>query len=535
MNRKQSIRAGKWTAPMGYRRWRAGIAPWANVFVCMIVTLLAMNSGLAQAQAQDGQAGQENRDPLGLVDTWSVEQAQNITTTDCNTAPIIDPAQVEKIAPDFYLWDSWPLRNPDGSVALVDGYLIMYSLCAPTDVLPGERHGIAKICYSYSTDGVNWTFAGDVFPEGEAIGDRQWAGSAVYLDGKAYLLYTAVGDQDIDEAFEEAQQRVAIAESEIDTSGDEVNFVNWTRNEVVIEADGFFYQVQEQAEGIIYSFRDPWFFIDPRTGHWYILFEGNTGLYPAAESCPEAAGTDIGSGDYTSGSGYGGGGDDDITAANFNGSVGIAMSPTKDMFQWSILPAILEAQCVNQQLERPHIIYRDDRYYLFFLSHQFTFAPDLDGPDGLYGFVADELHGDYTPLNGGGLVVANPPEEPFQAYSWVALADGSILSYFNYFNLGGLNLQEVGEQPGEFQRERFGGTLAPTLRVEIDNTSTCLVEELAPGEIPLSGAQPVDDYQGGPGWDLPEGAAQPGEQDDGQDQDDQQDQNGQNGDEQYDG
>lgn len=50
----------------------------------------------------------------------------------------------------------------------------------------------------------------------------------------------------------------------------------------------------------------------------------------------------------------------------------------------------------------------------------FTFAPGLEngpGPGGLYGFVAGSLRANYRPLNDGGLVVANPPQEPNQAYS----------------------------------------------------------------------------------------------------------------------
>ena len=68
----------------------------------------------------------------------------------------------------------------------------------------------------------------------------------------------------------------------------------------------------------------------------------------------------------------------------------------------------------------------------------FTFAPGLEngpGPDGLYGFAAGSLRGNYRPLNDGGLVVANPPQEPNQAYSWLVLPDFSVLSFVDTFDL----------------------------------------------------------------------------------------------------
>jgi levansucrase len=88
-----------------------------------------------------------------------------------------------------------------------------------------------------------------------------------------------------------------------------------------------------------------------------------------------------------------------------------------DLSEFELQPPLLEAMDVNQQLEHPYVIEKGGKYYLFTISHEFTFAPGLWGPDGLYGFVADSLDGDYKPLNGDGLVVSNPENNPYQAYS----------------------------------------------------------------------------------------------------------------------
>jgi levansucrase len=155
--------------------------------------------------------------------------------------------------------------------------------------------------------------------------------------------------------------------------------------------------------------------------------------------------------------------------------VGLTFSPDGDLTNWQMTPPILIADGVNQELERPHFIFREGKYYLFIDTHTFTFAPGLMGPEGMYGFVSDSLRGEYQPLNGSGLVLANPPEQPYQAYSWLMLPDLRVYSFINYFDLGDLALDEVGEQSEEFQRSRFGGTFAPVLHIEFTSATTTRV------------------------------------------------------------
>ena len=164
------------------------------------------------------------------------------------------------------------------------------------------------------------------------------------------------------------------------------------------------------------------------------------------------------------------------------------------MSEWELRPPLLDAVCVNQQLERGNVVVADGQYYLFCDSHKFTFAGNLDGPDGMYGFVADSLHGDYEPLNESGLVLANPPEQPFQTYSWMPVPYDenriAVLSYVNYYGLGDTSLTGVGDLPREEQQARFGGTFAPTVVVELDGSSTQVVESDRPGFLPSGCSNP---------------------------------------------
>lgn len=146
----------------------------------------------------------------------------------------------------------------------------------------------------------------------------------------------------------------------------------------------------------------------------------------------------------------------------------------------------------NQPAARTsHYVFDDGRWYLLTISHEFTFAPGLEGPDALYGFVGDSMYGDYEPLNGSGLVIANPEEAPFQAYSWLAMPQGDDLLVESFENFRGLDdtsqgeigLDEVGHLPAEEQKELFGGTLAPSLRVKLDGTETRVVTELQDGHF----------------------------------------------------
>ncbi|MEF8869011.1 MAG: glycoside hydrolase family 68 protein, partial [Haloarculaceae archaeon] len=362
-----------------------------------------------------------------------------------------------------HIWDTWLLRDRDGTVAEVDGWRVFFSLTAPSDLLPGKRHDVATVRYFYSRDGRRWHPGGRVF-SGGALGSRQWAGSALYDDGELYLYYTAAGEAgETDLSY---TQRIAMATGgRVETDEEGLDIVGPWDHRSLLRPDGDRYETEAQSRGMIYTFRDPWFYEDPATGRTYLLFEANTPVPEGSEAC---------------------GGDPARQA--FNGSVGVAESPTGDPTDWELRPPLLDAVCVNQELERPHVVRRDGRCYLFLSSHRHTFAPGLDGVDGLYGFVADSFRGEYRPLNGSGLVVANPANAPFQAYSWLAFdhpEDLLVNSFFGYFDYDRPSLDDVALLPESEQFRRFGGTLAPTLRVRLDGDRSRIVRALDHGHIPV--------------------------------------------------
>ncbi len=92
------------------------------------------------------------------------------------------------------------------------------------------------------------------------------------------------------------------------------------------------------------------------------------------------------------------------------------------------MPPLVEANCVNQELERPHMVTKGNKYYLFTDTHLNKFAPGTSGPKGLFGFVPDSLVGSYQPLNDSGLVVANPKDK-------AKIVKKKIQVYSNKFHL----------------------------------------------------------------------------------------------------
>jgi len=136
-----------------------------------------------------------------------------------------------------------------------------------------------------------------------------------------------------------------------------------------------------------------------------------------------------------------------------------------------------------------------------------TFAPGIDGYDALYGFVADSLRGEYRPLNGSGLVVTNPATAPYQTYSWMAFPHQDevlVQSFLNYFDFEGQSLDDIAEFPASEQHRRFGGTLAPTVRLGVDGDATRVTGTLHHWHIPTE----TESLPAPERADVPTGAAE---------------------------
>jgi levansucrase len=394
--------------------------------------------------------------------TWKYADALKVRPDATTTTPII-PLDFPVMTNEVWIWDTWPLTGLDMKPLSYRGWSVIFSLVAPRDIPFGDRHWQARIGFFYSRDGQNWTYGGHVFPDGSSRGSREWAGTAI-LTGQNTVnaFYTASGRDGGGIDPNDPLQRLAMSKGTIHADNSRVWFTGFDQHRIIAEPDGNWYQTLEQSEGspIIYAFRDPYVFRDPKDHKVYALFEGNTGGDVGTYQCTAR---DLGTlpPETTV----------HPDANLYTGNIGLMEATTRNLTQWRLLPPVLSSNCVNQQVERPHVVIKDGTYHLFTISHQFTYAPGLTGPDGLYGFVGPALRSDYKPLNASALVLGNPPEAPKQNYSHEVMPNLLVQSFIDTIPLAGGG-------------EKFGGTLAPTLRLDIDGANTYLAEVLPYGYIP---------------------------------------------------
>lgn len=333
--------------------------------------------------------------------------------------PLIGKEDVTRLFDHLDLWDCWPLAHEDGRTVKHMGRNWWFFLSAPVFADPVKRHGHARIrLISFGSDG--WKDHGNAFPDGLTPGSREWAGSAVLMDDGTTVqhFFTAAGRRG--ETSTTYEQRLFVSEGKLLESGPG----QWQEPREIFVADGMRYVLDRQdqgAPGHIKGFRDPAWLRDPATGKAHILFTGS------------AAWSDH----------------------SFNGNIGIA---TLEDGAWTLGNPLIDAVGVNNELERPHVIFRDGRYYLFWSTQTHTFAPEaVAGPNGLYGMVADRIEGPWRPVNGTSLVAANPESEAKQSYSWWVTGEGVVWSFVDYWGMQGRSTTEA----PELLRSNFGGTPAP--------------------------------------------------------------------------
>jgi levansucrase len=103
-------------------------------------------------------------------------------------------------------------------------------------------------------------------------------------------------------------------------------------------------------------------------------------------------------------------------------------------------------------------VFHVEHYYAFWSTQTATFADGLrHAPGGLYAMVADSMAGPWRPLNGTGLVLANPADRPQQTYSWFVDASLTVCSFVDVLPDG-----------------TFGGVPAPLLQLELDGDRSSL-------------------------------------------------------------
>ena len=369
-----------------------------------------------------------------MTTAWTADCVHKIKTSRIPRIPIIESDRPASLDPDRVYWDMWPIQDRDGFVASIHGRELWMALSAPDRGDPGLRHFEAKIRLIERT-GAGWSDLGDVLPEFAVGYEREWAGSAV-TDGETVSLYfTAAGTDQRPGGY---QQRLVEAHARI---GPEGLPTAWSEPRASISEFAPEYMLADAHEGEagkIKAFRDPAYFRDPADGQEHLIFTASL------------AGS----------------------RSDHNGAVGIARRTGKG---WKLLPPLIHADGVNNELERAHVVYHKGAYYAFWVTQRSTFAPGLThAPNGLYGMVSDHLLGEYRPLNGTGLVLANPDDEPLQSYSWFVTRELVVSSFIDFPGLKGAPLPA---NPAEANR-LFGGAPAPLLQLAIDGDRCELAERV---------------------------------------------------------
>lgn len=379
-----------------------------------------------------------------LMSRWTATHVAGLADGPPRAGALITPGRFRAVAPGLDVWDLWPVQEPDGQVARFGGAELWMTLAAPAHGDPVERHGRARL-HLLRRSGEAWRDLGPVLPQAASPGSREWSGCTVVdpAHSRLTLLFTAAGRRgEADLTFE---QRIFQTEASLSGVGEAMKIGPWGPAREVIKSDGRLYDPADQTKGKageIKAFRDPAVFRDPADGQIWLVFAGSLGR---SSSALTSAARD---------------------SSAFNGAVGLARATGSGMTEWTLLPPILHADGLNNELERPHVIVRDGLYYLFWSTQREVFAPGgPSGPTGLYGMVAPALQGPYEPLNGDGLVLSNPPDAPYQAYSWWVLGDLSVVSFVNYWGWAG----DVPPQ-GDAGRRCFGGAPAPVQHIRLEGS-----------------------------------------------------------------
>lgn len=363
--------------------------------------------------------------------SWSPEHVGTIRLDEASVAPLIAEKAFTRVDANLDIWDAWPVQDEDGQPArITDGMTLWMALAAPHAGDPDIRHQHARI-HLLERRGSQWTHRGPAMPDGFSPGSREWSGSAVLADdGVSLTLYfTAAGKRG--EARPTFGQRLFSARARLTKGTGGCALIGWHALCEIAQRDPAHYMATDSADGApgtIKAFRDPAFFRDPSDNRRYLFFAASR-----ADS-----------------------------ASAFNGAVGWMVEQAPG--QWALRPPLISADGLNNELERPHAVFHQGAYYLFWSTQRQVFDPTGPvGPTGLYGMVSDRIDSGWRPLNGTALVFANPPEAPAQAYSWLVLPDLSVTSFVDDWG-----------PAGSGRPRRFGATFAPDLRLELDGTTARL-------------------------------------------------------------
>ncbi len=348
-----------------------------------------------------------------MTSVWTAEQVRRIAAPlgAGVLIPSVDAPERGTLDAGRLYWDMWPLQDADGHRTVLAGRELWMALTAPDRGDQALRHFEAKIHWLERVGG-GWTDHGPVLPDMPVPYEREWAGSALYHEGAVTLFFTAAGTAERAGGY---QQELWAASALV---GEDGWPQGWSTPAPLVTGYGPHYMpadAHEGAPGMIKAFRDPSYFRDPADGAEYLAFTASL------------AGS----------------------ASAFNGAFGLAR---KGADGWELTGPALHAEGVNNELERAHLVFHAGHYYAFWSTQTATFADGLGhAPGGLYGMVAGSMAGPWAPLNGTGLVLANPAASPLQTYSWYVDADLTVCSFVDLLPDGS-----------------FGGVPAPLLHLALN-------------------------------------------------------------------
>lgn len=433
---------------------------------------------------------------------WTIENARGIRATTTNTFPAFDTGVIKQLMPGYESWDNWPVRDEDGYIANIGGFIVMLALVRPEGADFGSDE---RIAYFYSEDGKHYKNGGFLIGETKLYGDvREWSGSTILReDGMLQTFYTCSYGKEYGGVWQTVQrlataiQEVVVAPAPDENSyGYDIIIKTPHYHELmggVCEPDGNLYETPQQASERESNWptrhrvsvgsdqtenncnRDPFYFRDPVTRKRYLAFEGNTGAayHPPGYVRPE----------YVSAKGLAAEGfapTEDMLKAN--GCIGLIELVDDENTYGQFLPPLVTANLVTDEIERINIIFHQGHYYLFCVGHGnkntlVSENADLTNRDYMLGFRAASMQGPWTPLNGTGVVVqqksygeayGGQAENEQAVYSWLLVPDRNqkpgifrCMSYANYCNSG-----------GEVKPLMNAG---PSIKIEIDGLSTRIV------------------------------------------------------------
>jgi len=370
-----------------------------------------------------------------MTTAWTPAQVRTIDPATAPRVPVITGAERSDLLSGLVYWDMWPIQDATGHIARLGERELWMALSAPHRGDPALRHFEAKIRLLERTGPLGaerWTDLGPVLPNGPVPYEREWAGSASTDGTRVSLWFTGAGTSERPGGY---QQALYEAHAIIGPDGLPRD---WSAPLLSL-ASGPAYQSADAHDGEpgrIKAFRDPAWLCDPADGAEYLVFTASV----AGASSP------------------------------FNGAVGLARRTADG---WEALPPLVTADGVNNELERAHVVVHQGRYLVFWVTQTSTFAPQLrSAPNGLYGMIADSLAGPWRPLNGSGLVLANPVDEPLQSYSWFVSADLVVSSFVDIWGLRG----EPCPVDTAALARHFGGVPAPLLQLVVEG-DCCRIAE----------------------------------------------------------